>query len=457
MVFRISKQKKPLPMCSEAKARYLLSHGMAVVHQTYPFTIRLKENVEFKTPETYTLKIDPGSKQTGLALVDSNHNVCFLAVIEHRASHIKSLLETRHGARRNRRQRETRYRKCKWVNHYLKKESKYKAESPRREGWLPPSVQSIADNIETWIQRLSKLCLIDKIVIETVKFDTQLMDNPEISGVEYQQGELLGYEVREYLLEKYQHKCQYCQGESGDPVLEVEHKTSKKNGGSNSIKNLTLACRTCNQDKGSQNLDTWLEALKKGRKTNLNQKRIECVTKVLEGKQVGRSNRYSAWVNSYRKQLIQMAYKYTSQVELGRGSQTKYNRIQKGLPKEHYYDALCVGAVPETFKFKTNQVLQIKATGRGSHFRGRTNACGIINKQLPRQKAFFGFQTGDMVKAIVTKGKKIGTYTGRVAVRSSGSFNITTKKGVIQGISHKYCQIIQYGNGYGYSLTNRTS
>ena len=29
------------------------------------------------------------------------------------------------------------------------------------------------------------------------------MENAEISGVEYQQGELQGYEVREYLLEKW--------------------------------------------------------------------------------------------------------------------------------------------------------------------------------------------------------------------------------------------------------------
>ena len=181
MVFRLSKSKKPLPMCSEAKARYLLSHGMAVVHKTYPFTIRLKDVVEFKNEVTYTLKIDPGSKQTGLALVDSNNQVCFLAILEHRAEHIKSLLDTRRGARRNRRQRETRYRPCKWVNHYLKKDSNYQAESPRPEGWLPPSVQSIVDNIDSWINRLSKLCVIDQIVIETVKFDTQLMDDPEIS------------------------------------------------------------------------------------------------------------------------------------------------------------------------------------------------------------------------------------------------------------------------------------
>ncbi len=63
-----------------------------------------------------------------------------------------------------------------------------------------------------------------------------------------------------------------------------------------------------------------------------------------------------------------------------------------------------------------------------------------------------GFQTGDIVKAIVTYGKKVGTYTGRVAVRSTGSFNICAKQGLIQGISHKYCQQIHQKDGYGYGF-----
>jgi hypothetical protein len=61
------------------------------------------------------------------------------------------------------------------------------------------------------------------------------------------------------------------------------------------------------------------------------------------------------------------------------------------------------------------------------------------------------FQTGDIVKAIVRKGKKIGTYIGRVAVRSSGSFNISTATGLIQGISHKYCTHIHQKDGYSYA------
>ena len=96
--------------------------------------------------------------------------------------------------------------------------------------------------------------------------------------------------------------------------------------------------------------------------------------------------------------------------------------------------------------------LVIKATGRGSYQRTRLNRFGFPRGYLTRQKQIHGFQTGDHVKAVVTQGKKIGTYVGRVAVRASGSFNIQTAQSLIQGISYRYCTLIQRGDGYGYSL-----
>ena len=85
--------------------------------------------------------------------------------------------------------------------------------------------------------------------MELVRFDLQKMMNPEISGVEYQQGELAGYEVKEYLLEKWHRRCTYCEKE-GVP-LQVEHIAAKANGGTNRVSNLCLACEPCNQKKGA--------------------------------------------------------------------------------------------------------------------------------------------------------------------------------------------------------------
>jgi 5-methylcytosine-specific restriction endonuclease McrA len=89
-----------------------------------------------------------------------------------------------------------------------------------------------------------------------VRFDTQALQTPDISGIEYCHGTLLGYEVREYLLEKWGRRCAYCDAE-GVP-LQIEHIRSKARGGSDRISNWTLACQCCNQDKAARSIEEFL-------------------------------------------------------------------------------------------------------------------------------------------------------------------------------------------------------
>ncbi len=131
---------------------------------------------------------------TGIALV-SEENVIWGAELTHRGEQIKSALDSRRAVRRSRRNRKTRYRPARFSNR------------KRREGWLPPSLQHRVDTTLTWVKRLIRYCPVADIVQELVKFDLQKIENPEISGVEYKQGELQGYEVREYLLEKWNRQC----------------------------------------------------------------------------------------------------------------------------------------------------------------------------------------------------------------------------------------------------------
>ena len=239
-IFVIDTNKQPLQPCHPARARQLLKKGKAAVYRRYPFTIILKreivdaDNQPLRCAEGVAdvqaiaprLKIDPGSKTTGLAIVnDDTGDVVFAAELQHRGQQIKKSLDSRRASRRGRRSRKTRYRKPRFNNRTQPK------------GWLPPSLMSRIYNIETWIKRLRQLCPIVAISLELVKFDTQAMVNPEISGVEYQQGELFGYEVREYLLEKFGRKCAYCGAEN--VPLQVEHIVPKARGGSNRVSNLT--------------------------------------------------------------------------------------------------------------------------------------------------------------------------------------------------------------------------
>ena len=138
---------------------------------------------------------------------------------------------------------------------------------------------------------------------------------------------------------------------------------------------------------------------------------------------------------------------------LGSGGRTKYNRSKQGYGKDHWIDAACVGETGECVHIaRSLQPLQITAMGRGSRQFCRMDQYGFPRTSAKRKKSIFGFSTGDLVKAIVTKGKKIGTYFGRVAVRFTGYFCIDTLSGKVDGISHKYCQSMQYADGYAYSV-----
>ena len=155
-------------------------------------------------------------------------------------------------------------------------------------------------------------------------------------------------------------------------------------------------------------------------------------------------------VNIIRKEIVRQFSHYP--LELGSGGLTKYNRKQNGYEKDHWIDAACVGISGiDVFIPKSLIPLDIKAQGRGSRQMCLMDKYGFPRTKAKEASSVFGFQTGDIVKAIVTKGKKLGTYTGRVAVRNSGNFNITTKEGIVQGISYKYCRLLHRNDGYSYS------
>ncbi len=217
--------------------------------------------------------------------------------------------------------------------------------------------------------------------------------------------------------------------------MQIEHIVPKAKGGSDRVSNLTLACQPCNQQKGAQDLNVFLA------KDLPRLARIQAQAK--------RPLKDAAAVNSTRWALFHALQSTGLPVTTGSGGLTKFNRMRLGIPKTHALDAACVGSVDALHDWK-RPTLAIKATGRGRYQRTRLNAYGFPRGYLTRQKRIKGFQTGDLIKADVTKGKKIGVYLGRVAVRASGSFNIQTAQGVVQGISYRYCQVIQRADGYGY-------
>lgn len=418
-VFVISSDGEPLDPCHPARARRLLAQGKAAVWRYRPFTIRLQGRTAVESvTHTFRLKLDPGSITTGLALVREDiARVEWAGELSHRGQQIRDRLLTRAAIRRSRRQRKTRYRPARFDNRR------------RFEGWLAPSLQHRVETCLTWIRRLLRLAPVTAFSMETVRFDTQALVNPEISGVEYQQGTLLGYEVREYLLEKWGRRCAYC-GTTNTP-LQIEHIVPRSRHGSDRISNLTLACASCNTKKGDRTAEEF------------GHPHIQA--------QALRPLRDAAAVNTTRWALYHRLATTGLPVEVATGGRTKFNRTHLGLPKTHWLDAACVGAsTPDTLEVRAVHPLRITATGHGSRKMCGTNASGFPIRHRQRVKRYFGFQTGDLVRAVVPKGQRAGTHVGRVLVRATGSFDIRTASGRQSGISFRWCRLLHRADGYSY-------
>jgi len=419
-VFLIDSNKTPLNPVHPAQARKLLDSEKAAVFQCYPFTLILKRVIENPNVYPLTLKIDPGSKFTGIALVTNQGNVVWAMELQHRGQQIKDALLHRRAVRRGRRNRNTRYRQARFLNR------------KRPDGWLAPSLRHRILTIETWVKRLQKFAPLDSIAQELVNFDTQAIQNPEISGIEYRAGTLKGYECREYLLEKWNRQCAYCGVK--DVPLEIEHIQPKSQGGSDRISNLCLACHKCNQRKGNRDIKDFL----KGESDVLNRVVKQAKTPLKD----------AASVNSTRWALFNTLKSFGLPVSNGTGGQTKFNRIRLSLPKAHWIDAACVGVV-NAIKLVTTKILKVKATGFGGRQRCQTDKFGYPQKHRSL-RPILGFCTGDIVRTNVPKGKYKGTFTARVCPMSHGygEFVIDKKR---RSIKLDYLTSIHRKDGYEYA------
>jgi 5-methylcytosine-specific restriction endonuclease McrA len=425
-VFVVDSYCKPLDPVHPGWARLLLKQGKASVYRRFPFTIILKVVVEEPQITPLRIKLDPGSQTTGITVInDALGEVVFAANIEHCGKEIKKRLDDRRAVRVSRRARLTRYRKPRFQNRR------------RKRGWLPPSLESRIANILTWANRLRRYCPITAISQELVKFDLQKMENPEISGMQYQQGTLQGYEIREYLLAKWNRQCSYCAKK--DVPLQIEHIQPRAHGGTDRISNLCLACEKCNIAKGTQDIKVFLKS------------KPEVLKRVLT--QAKAPLKDAAAVNVTRWALYEKLKATGLPVECGSGGLTKFNRTTRCLPKDHWCDACCVGAsTPEVLLVKNIKPLRITAFGHGCR-----QMCLMSESGFPRTKPkvkhfLHKFRTGDIVWADVpARLKNAGVHVGRMSARAKGGFTIYTSQGKVTDIGKSYCSVLQRADGYGYS------
>ena len=312
MVYVIGIDGKPLmPTERHGKVRHLLCDGLAKVVKRTPFTIQLLYD-STRYIQDITMGIDAGSKKAGLSATTAKKEL-YSAVVELRDDIVK-LLASRSQNRRARRNRKTRYRKPRFNNR----------KNSKKQGWLAPS---ILHKIDTHIKAIGNVCSIlpvKNIVVEVASFDIQKINNPDISGKEYQEGPQLGFwNVREYVLFRDGHKCQCCKGKSKDKILNVHHIESRQTGG-DAPGNLVTLCETCHTayhkgeiklPKSIKRTDSFKDAAFMG---------------------IMRWAFYERLKEIHKDKKVSITYGYI----------TKKKRIDAGLPKEHYIDARVISGNP---------------------------------------------------------------------------------------------------------------
>lgn len=379
LVYVLNKNKEPLMPCSSAKARKLLKQNKAKVLRTEPFTIQLLYgNSGYK--QDITLGVDAGSKYIGLSASTPNKEL-YSADVELR-NDITDLLSTRRQNRRTRRNRKTRYRKCRFLNRVKLK----------NKGWLAPSVENKINTHFRVIKDVYKILPITNIIVETASFDIQKIKNPEISGEQYQQGDQLGFwNVREYVLWRDNHTCQCCKGKSKDKILNVHHIESRKIGG-DAPNNLITLCETCH--KGYHNGTVKLpDTIKREA-----------------------SFRDAVFMGIMRWSFYNRLKELYPNVSMTYGYITKNTRIEHNLPKEHYIDALCISGHPEAEKLGYYYYQkQVRKHNRQIH---KANIFKGGKKKLNQAPKYVnGYQLFDKVKY----GKDLYYVFSR---RSNGYFDI---------------------------------
>jgi 5-methylcytosine-specific restriction endonuclease McrA len=219
---------------------------------------------------------------------------------------------------------------------------------------------SRSSHTPTWVERVRRWCAVGAISLELVKFDTQLLQNAEIRGVEYQQGQLMGDEIREYLLEKWGRQCAYCN--ATNVPLQIEHIVPKVRDGSQRVSTLTIACQPCHDAKGTRTA------------AEFGHPHIQA--------QARQPLRDAAEVTATRWALSRRLVATGLPLKTGAGGRTKWHRTTRELPKTHWLDAVCVGAsTPERLAVRGIVPLLITAMGRHRRQMGRPNAAGFPGQE----------------------------------------------------------------------------
>ena len=339
----LDRDGSPLMPTRPSRARRLMRQGRARKRWVKGVFCAQMLDVDADDPnveiEGVELNIDPGANATGLAVVSETpggRRAHALIELRHRGVRIRNKMDKRRAMRCGRRSR-IRNRQPRFDNR------------TRPEGWLAPSLVTRLANTETWIRRLFALFPVTLVRVETARFDTQLMQDAEVSGRDYQQGDLAGWQLRSYVFHRDGARCLYC-GNAKAERYELDHVFPRSRGGMNRVSNLVVSCQDCNVSKGNQSVEEFLQD---------RPARLAAIRSIRRAPLAGATQMNIIVPELMRR--IEAIGMLTAEYD---AYTTSWTRRKLGVSKTHVNDALCVGA-PDALVYLPERKTVIRSTGRG--------------------------------------------------------------------------------------------
>ena len=363
LVYVLGMDGDPLDPTHPAKARILLKNKKAKVVRRLPFTIKLTYEIKNPKKQKYTLGVDTGFSKLGTAVINEKDEVVYLSEVTLR-SNIKNIMQNRSQNRRDRRNRNTRYRKPRWLN---------RKNSIRKDRYAPTLISKFNSHVKE-IQFIKSILPIFTINLELAKFDNHALSNPLVKYNKwmYQKGLKFGFaNTKAFVLNRDKYICQYCK--TKQCTLEIHHIIFRSNGGSDEPDNLITLCRNCHRELHLGKFSLNIKGLKR------------------KNKQAAATQ-----MNILRSMIIK---KFNLKFTETYGFITKEVRQYLNLPKEHYFDGVAICYCDKINKnkifFKTNLVNLKRCISKGNYKQQKFIRGKMIN--LPKGK-MQGFKRYDTVK-----------------------------------------------------------
>lgn len=258
--------KPQMPTKRKRHVIKLLNTGRARIAEKVPFTIQLRyKNIPVLQP--ITLAEDPGRTNIGVAALSQSGKLMFSAVVETRNKEIKKFIADRKAHRQASRRGERKARQRLAKKHgtaikagmIMRKLPQYAADKfvtckiirntearfcnmRRQPGWVTPTVRHLVQTHLNVIRKVSRFLPVTDVAFEVNRFAFVQMENPEASGMDFQNGSLKGFhDVKEAIRIQQDGKCLMCKRE----IEHFHHIVPRSKGGSDTIQNQVGLCKKC--------------------------------------------------------------------------------------------------------------------------------------------------------------------------------------------------------------------